>query len=428
MNSTDMKKWLAAFVLLGAGAMISIHLTSRAQAGVAGTGPIRAPDALKQPQPMQTKPLTSGPSGNPTLGGIDRILVNPLPATVGNQVKFTIQGWGKCTSVQISFGDSPQFYVLSDVDFSKPFEQMYVYRTATNPGQPYVMSVAGRPTQPSPCTTQATAQVDVRPVPIGAKMPSSSVAKSQQSIGGNIGGLPGALKESSVEARGAQKEGAIPKPPPPAKLPPEITSVWTAGIRPGEIVNIVGKHFGTTSGQARMIRGLSGDSDILLDITQWKDDFVQGRVPANYPPRDTSAQTLQVLTPDRLGSNVWNVHSGVVIEETSREVPANVVRVEYCAQSSSSDSCYTTPSFSGYHSSSTKSADGTDTFSIRLANGWRLHSYRFEERKGVDGGLRGFVPGATSGEFSVKWFHDWAGSATYYVTLVIVGPKDLEPY
>ncbi len=408
---------------------------SPAQPGVTGSGPISAQNALKQSQPLKTKPLTGGPSGNPTLGGIDRVLVTPLPATVGSPVKFTIQGWGKCTSVGISFGDSQQVYVLSDIDFNKPFEQTYIYRTVTKPGQPYVMRVAGRSTQPSPCTTQGIAYVDVRPVPVALKMPGSSVAKAQESTGANIGGLPGALKDSMVEARGAQKQGAIPKSPPP---PPEVTGVWTAGVRPGEIVNVVGKNFGTQPGRVRLIRDQNEEGDRYLDITDWKDNFVQGRVPANYPARDTDSRALQVLNASMQGSNLWGVHSGVVIEEEAREVPKELFQVDSCGRR---DECRSYgDSFGAAHMSASNvsftGSSGTDVYSMTrpLANGWRLYSCRYglnPPPEGVDGGIGGCEPGRTQDiKLSVRWFRD-AGmgeGAFYSVVVVIVGPKGLEPW
>lgn len=405
------------------------------RSGIAGAGAIRAPNAL-QPQPLQTKPLTGGPSGNPTLGGIDKILFSPSPAIAGNQVKFTVQGWGKCTSVGISFGDTQEVYSLSDVDFSKPFELTYIYRSVTQPGQPYVMRVAGRSVQPSPCTTQAIAYVDVKPPPVGMKIPGSSIAKAQQSLGGNIRDVPGALKESLVEARRAQRQGALPKsksPPPP----PEVTSVWTAGIRPGEVVNVVGKNFGRQPGRVRLIRYNDPEGDRYLDITEWKNDLVQVRVPDNYPARDTDNRALQVVDARDFGSNLWDVHSRVVIEEEVRMFPPGIFMVESCA--GPLYECkrfgWLSDTFGALHQTGSFTArSGTDVYSLKnpLGNGWRLHSCRYlDPPTGVIGDIEGCERGRRQDiKLSVRWFHE-AGllvKVEYRVVVMVVGPKGTVPW
>ena len=53
--------------------------SASAHAGVTDSSPIRTPGNLPKGGPTQAKPLTGGPTVDPTLGGINRIVASPSP-------------------------------------------------------------------------------------------------------------------------------------------------------------------------------------------------------------------------------------------------------------------------------------------------------------------------------------------------------------
>lgn len=390
--------------------------------GQAGSVAFGAVAALGPPRPsIIQKNGVTGPIGNPTGGGITAITAMPSPVTAGSAVRFTIQGWGACSSLRISYGDAETFngVVFFDVDFTETgnYQTTRVYKNPSTAGQPYMITATVLPEGPKPCNSQVSTRLDVKAV--SAAQQPGAVSLSAPAKVTN----PAAKTENAAIV---SRESAI------VQAVPTITGVWTAGVRPGEIVNVVGTGFGSQRGRVRLIRDGNQLGDIFLEITDWKDQFVQGRVPANYPANDTAVRGLQVFNSQNQGSNLWSVHSGVVIEEVALVAGAPLIKISSCPKEHCWVESGRTFSLNATHTGSGVSSgdSGTDSYSFNLANGWRLHSCQYTQSpKGVDGGIRGCQAGLTQGTLSVRWFYD-AGAfpnASYGAVVTIVGPKGIQP-
>lgn len=215
---------------------------------------------------------------------------------------------------------------------------------------------------------------------------------------------------------------------PVIEFPPAITSVFPFSvIRPGGGVIIRGEHLRDKPGQFLLLLSVSGTRVELTNL-QWGDTFAAGLIPMITGVPDQPA-FLQVITEDGKASNQWPVQftaTRVVVL-----LPGTALTPVACG-SGGDDFCYvgseTDPfTVAGGHAMAfgLYSASGTDVYSCFLGNGWVFDHYQWGTEDGVQGGPFGQAPdpvGQAEFTLAISWFFDVFGSASYDISLFVVGP------
>jgi hypothetical protein len=212
---------------------------------------------------------------------------------------------------------------------------------------------------------------------------------------------------------------------------PIITAVFPFSvIQPGGGVIIQGDYFQSQPGQFLLLLSESG---ITLELTnlQWGDTFAAGTIPVITGVPDQPA-FLQVVTQDGKTSNQWPAQFTATRKVV--RLPGTALTPVACG-SGGNDFCYIgtdADSFTvaGGHSMSVGfySASGTDVYNCTLQNGWVFDHYRWGTQDGIQGGPFGQSPdpqGQAGFTLAVSWFFDVFGSASYDLTLFVVGPEDV---
>jgi hypothetical protein len=215
---------------------------------------------------------------------------------------------------------------------------------------------------------------------------------------------------------------------PRIEFPPIITSVFPFSvIQPGGGVIIQGQNFQSQAGQFLLLLSVS---NVQLELTnlQWGDTFAAGTIPPITGVPDQPA-FLQVVTQDGLISNQWPVQftaTRVVVL-----LPGTALTPVACGQGGD-DFCYVGQSsdpftVAGGHAMSLGlySASGTDVYNCSLQNGWVFDHYQWGTEDGIQNGPFGAAPdpdGQAEFTLAISWFFDVFGSASYDISLFVVGP------
>jgi len=212
------------------------------------------------------------------------------------------------------------------------------------------------------------------------------------------------------------------------KFLPVITSVFPFSvIQPGGGVIIQGQNFSAKPGQFLLGLATSGRQVDLTNL-QWGDTFAAGTIPTITGVPDQPA-FLQIITQDGMISNQWPVH--FTAARTLVRLPGTALTPVACGNSGN-DFCYmgsdTDPfTVAGGHAMSVGfySASGTDVYNCTLRNGWVFDHYQWGTQDGIQGGPFGQAPdpvGQSDFTLAISWFFDVFGSASYDISLWVVGP------
>jgi hypothetical protein len=209
---------------------------------------------------------------------------------------------------------------------------------------------------------------------------------------------------------------------------PLITSIFPFSvIKPGGGVIVQGVNFQSQPGRLLLALNSSG---MQLDLTnlQWGDSFAAGTIPMITGVPDQPG-FLQVITHDGKASNQWPVQftaTRVVVL-----LPGTALTPVACGQGGN-DFCYLSAgsdpfTAAGGHSMSLGfySASGTDVSNCTLANGWVFDHYQWGTQDGIQGGPFGLAPdpvGQAEFTLAISWFFDVFGSASYDISIFVVGP------
>jgi hypothetical protein len=215
---------------------------------------------------------------------------------------------------------------------------------------------------------------------------------------------------------------------PAIEFPPLITAIFPFSvIRPGGGVIVQGEYFQDQPGQFVLSLNQSGQQLELTNL-QWGDTFAAGTIPMIAGVPDQPA-FLQIITKDGKVSNQWPVQftaTRVVIL-----LPGSALTPVACG-SGGDDFCYvgsnTDPfTVAGGHAMSVGlySASGTDVYNCSLKNGWVFDHYQWGTEDGIQDGPFGLAPdpvGQADFTLAISWFFDVFGSASYDISLFVVGP------
>jgi hypothetical protein len=252
-------------------------------------------------------------AGSAIAGKITGLEVSPNPVEVTKHVKFTIQGKGTCSKMEMTFGDG-QTETINNLTFSTPLILTYQYAsTGTHDVKIKQNS--------SDCSGKATATVTVEEA--GGDTPGLMVEKLCAIVDcipspGKID-TPLVYLDKKISPVLPVLEGVLHIPPKGAtmQLGPDYPLAAEL-ITAGGVLHLGGKNFGPAPGKV-ILNGVPGNSPIELEILKWDEapsmmyeDTASARIPTSLASLLTAftetitgfSVTLQVARAGSSGEDV----------------------------------------------------------------------------------------------------------------------------
>lgn len=230
---------------------------------------------------------------------------------------------------------------------------------------------------------------------------------------------------------------------------PTITSKLGL-VTPGSTILLLGSNFGSSQGKV-ILAGQFGTRE--MKIVEWHPKGIGCRVPDDIQGVPDHTTNMTVQTQGGVKSGAFPV--GFVALKEVKLLVAGDLKTFACAASAFINTCNWTVkvtggntatnepwtgcvwkrSLCGWHQDGGGLAGlpaGTDTYEIKLANGWSL----YDRSSLVSGSLysahladdpTGFVAGSNYWKFSIKWWMNKYLWTTYTMDVFAVGPKGV-PY
>ena len=335
------------------------------------------------------------------------------PPSPGENVSFTVtvQGTGKCKTIDVDFGDNSPAATLDNPNLGT---------SENNTTDPHAYAPAGSytitATAVEQCTGQASQTVNVQTA--GAPEDDEGMAQVLCKITDSCAGAGTAMGPAQGKSM--------------TYLRPSIEAMFPGPITPGADVLILGGGFGEGKPEATL-KLVDANLTATLSVFDHSDGFVAATVPADLTNLVDQPADIFIK---RAGDGALSAARRVTFTAARevRPLPAGdpALKLVTCDDDANVNSCYLSADYG--HAIHAGHANcwgcvgddaGTDKYSVNLKNGWVIDEMFFTELSEGTAKEPGFPLDASSAMLAVPWKVSPNSTVIYDIDFAIRGPKGI---